>query len=277
TRSVTPTTSWPCSTSSAAATDESTPPLIPTTMPTAMATTNLSRRRALARSRDQLVEPVELLARGVRDLDATRALVADDAHARAQCDPERALDRGELGRPAQCPARGLCALGLHALLGRAHRPRVREDLLAELQLVGRGVEREQRAGVTQRAPTGAQIRLDGIGQLQKTQAVCDAAPVPRNSLGELFLRPPKLGEQPLVGFRLFHRVQVLAEQVLHQGQLEGLGIGRIPDHGRDSGYSSHLCGTPAALADHQLIGLAEAPDNHGLQEAALLQRLRQVM
>ena len=36
TRSVTPTTSWPASTSSAAATDESTPPLMPTTMRSAM-------------------------------------------------------------------------------------------------------------------------------------------------------------------------------------------------------------------------------------------------
>ena len=32
TRKVTPTTSWPCSSNRAAATDESTPPLMPTTM-----------------------------------------------------------------------------------------------------------------------------------------------------------------------------------------------------------------------------------------------------
>src|SRR5689334_5546673 len=271
TRSVTPTTSWPCSTSSAAATDESTPPLIPTTMRSAMLTRKLAR--SLARRRDQLAEPVELLARGIRDLDPARALVADDAHARGERDAQRVLDRGELGGAPQRPAGRLYALGLHPLLGRAHRPRVRENLLAKLQLIGRGVEREQRTRMAHREATCAQIGLDRLGQLQKTQAVRDAAAVARDSLGQLFLRPPEFGEQALVGLRLFHRIEVFAEQVLHQGELEGLGVGRFPDDGRNFHYSSHLCCSPTPLADDQLVALAESPDDHRLQHAALLQRL----
>src|SRR6267142_6436089 len=77
TRMVTPTASYPASTSSAAATEESTPPLMPTTIRWAL-TGSVSRT-------DQHGEPLELVGVGVRDLDAPLALAADDPHARHEC------------------------------------------------------------------------------------------------------------------------------------------------------------------------------------------------
>src|SRR5512144_1113185 len=131
TRSVIPMTSTPCSTRRAAATDESTPPLRPTTMRSCMPSI-LARGR-----RDQLGQAIELLAGGVGDLDAARALAADEAHAGGQRHAKRVLDRGELRRPPEMPAHRARALGLYALLGRAHGPRVRQDLLAKTELLGR--------------------------------------------------------------------------------------------------------------------------------------------
>src|SRR6266404_8828205 len=92
TRSVTPITSTPCSTRSAAATDESTPPLMPTTMRSFMRSI-LARRR-----RDQLGQPIQFLAGGVADLDAPGALAADDAHPRGERHAQRVFDRGQLRR-----------------------------------------------------------------------------------------------------------------------------------------------------------------------------------
>src|SRR5262245_55242765 len=70
TRIVTPTTSWPASRSSAAATEESTPPLIPTTMRSA-GIASVSRAE---QSRDAL----ELVGVRVDDLDPSLALGPHD-------------------------------------------------------------------------------------------------------------------------------------------------------------------------------------------------------
>src|SRR5262249_31057789 len=92
TRMVTPMTSAPCSTSSAAATDESTPPLMPTTMRSAICFSLVPRA-------EQLGQALELVRRRVADLDLTLSLVADDPHARHQAALQRFLERRELDRP----------------------------------------------------------------------------------------------------------------------------------------------------------------------------------
>src|SRR5258708_20075420 len=78
---VTPITSKPRSTRSAAATDESTPPDMPTTMREDIGL------MILGAPAQQFGEPLELLGVGVADLDRTGPLAAADPHARH----ERAL------------------------------------------------------------------------------------------------------------------------------------------------------------------------------------------
>src|SRR6266542_5189429 len=133
TRSVMPTTSWPCSTSRAAATEESTPPLIPTTTRSAMSG---SLPALAARAGDELGQAVQLFARGVGDLDPARALGPDQPHPRGERRAERVLHGGQVGgSPQQTPGR-LDALLLDVLFGCADRPRVGEDLLSQLELLG---------------------------------------------------------------------------------------------------------------------------------------------
>src|SRR5882762_10743822 len=103
---VIPTTSRPCSTSSAAATDESTPPLMPTTIRSAISRGGfailVSRdlgRRALVPRAEQVGQTLELVRRRVADLDLTLAFVADDPDARHQAALKRFLERCHLDRP----------------------------------------------------------------------------------------------------------------------------------------------------------------------------------
>src|SRR5258706_11150965 len=103
TRSVTPTTSYPCSTSNAAATDESTPPLIPTTIRSmAIDLTATSSRAAGA---EELGDAFELVGRGVDDLDLPSAFVAADHDPRHQGALERLLERGHLRGVPAAPSR----------------------------------------------------------------------------------------------------------------------------------------------------------------------------
>src|SRR5215470_2942360 len=177
TRSVTPTTSKPCSTSSAAATEESTPPLIPTITRSFNAGPPALPSPASAPPRQDLGDAVEVLGGRVCDLDPTVPLVAHEPYSRAQRLAERVLERGDLGRAARGAARLDHALLLHALLGRAHRPRVGEDLLAQAKLLGHGVQREQRARMAHREPAGAEVGANGLGKLEEPETVRDRAAI----------------------------------------------------------------------------------------------------
>src|SRR6266850_8357826 len=167
TRMVTPTTSTPRSTRSAAATEESTPPDMPTTMREAMTSMGLiisSPRTAGIRSQarlacscgshrgpatfwlalhpraEQFGEALELVGVGVRDLDRAEPLAAADADARHERALERLLDGRQLGRvPTRRPRAHGAARRLdraRGLVGRAHGPRVRQDLVAQAKLIG---------------------------------------------------------------------------------------------------------------------------------------------
>src|SRR5690348_283398 len=124
TRIVTPTAAYPASTTSAAATEESTPPLIPTTMRSRLIT-SVSRA-------DQHGQPLELVGVGIRDLDAPLALAADDAHAGHERALQSIFERGQLGRAPALLGSWRAAGGgrAHGVLGGAHRPVVGEDFVA---------------------------------------------------------------------------------------------------------------------------------------------------
>ena len=125
-------------------------------------------------------------------------------------------------------------------------------------------------------PEVQQVGLDQGRELEHPQAIGDAAPIAPDALGKLLLGPPELREQPLVGLGLFHRIQIFAEQVFDQRQFQALGVGRFPDNGGNAGQAGQLGSAPAPLADDELVALADAPDDHRLQNACLLKRCREV-
>ena len=117
-----------------------------------------------------------------------------------------------------------------------------------------------------RQPTRAQVALDRLGKLQEAQTVGDRAAVAADPLRQLLLRPLELRQQLLVGLGLVHRVQVLAEQVLDQGELQALTVGRLPKEGRDPFEPGELRGPPPSLAGDELIALALATDDDRLNQ-----------
>src|SRR5882672_8995491 len=136
TRIVTPTASCPCSTSSAAATDESTPPLMPTTT----RSITVSPSWASMSRFEQPGKPLELVRRRVGDLDRAAPPVAAKSDARHERAGEPILERDELGGAA--PRRARDAVNADRVLRRAYRPVVREDLVAQAQLLSLRRQRE---------------------------------------------------------------------------------------------------------------------------------------
>src|SRR5262245_20517212 len=220
---VTPMTSAPCSTSSAAATDESTPPLMPTTMRSAI-------WFALVPRAEQLGQPLELVRRRVADLDLTLSLVADNPHARHQAPLQRFLEGRELDRPPPPLARRQAAgfgdrlLGANRALGGAPRPIVRQDLVGQLELPGHRRQREQRARVAHRQPPTSQVGLNLLREPQQPQTVRDRRAVLADPLRELLLRPREFRQELLIGLRRLDRVQVLAQEILDQRELDALCV-----------------------------------------------------
>ena len=82
------------------------------------------------------------------------------------------------------------ASALHAFLGGPHRPLVLEDLVPQLQLLGRVRQGEHRPRMAHGQTAGPKIVLDAARQAEQPKTVGDRAPILADSLGQLLLRPP---------------------------------------------------------------------------------------
>src|SRR3990170_5530077 len=122
-----------------------------------------------------------------------------------------------------------------------------------------------------REPSGSKIGLDRLRELEKPEAVGDAAPILADALGELLLGPGELRQELLVGLGLLDGVQVLAEQVLDEGELQALGIRRLAYHCGNLLETRELGCPPAPLSYDQLVPLPGSPDHDRLDDAGLAQ------
>src|SRR6266852_2800627 len=214
--------------------------------------------RALVLSREELAEALELFGVGERDFDLAAAGRADDRHSGQQRALERLLERGQLGGMSTPAAGGLLGRGrglngANGVFGRAYRPVVGQDLVAEPERIGGAGQREERARVAHRQPAASEISLDLVGQTQKPQDIRNRGSVTADPLAELFLGPAELLEKLAIGFGLLHGVQILAQKVLNERELEALGVARLADDRRNPLEAGLASGTPAPLSGDQLI------------------------
>src|SRR5215469_5906816 len=121
-------------------------------------------------------------------------------------------------------------------------------------------------------PSAPEIRLDRPGQSEESKAIGNRAPVASHALAELLLRPREVGEKPLEGLRLLHRVQIFSEEILDERELERLGIGGFADDGRNVRQPRHPRGPPATLADYQLIFLSDSSNDDWLENPGSSER-----
>ncbi len=127
-----------------------------------------------------------------------------------------------------------------------------------------------------------ELLLDRRWQCQQSQGIGDVAAALADGLGDLCLATAELVHQAAVGFRLLQRRQILALQILDEGDLEHLGIAERPDDDRHLVQPGALRGAPAPLAGDQLkIGARLAalalhrPHEQGLDHAFFADRLNQ--
>jgi hypothetical protein len=117
--------------------------------------------------------------------------------------------------------------------------------------------------------------LDPRGELQEPKRIRHGRSSLTDSRGEVFLAEPEFLDQLPVGIGRLERIEVLALEVLDQGELELVPVGQLPNHGRDPVEAGCLSSALASLAGHQLVSIDRLGDQDRLQDAVLDDARRQ--
>ncbi len=105
------------------------------------------------------------------------------------------------------------------------------------------------------------------GELEQAQEVGDRGAVLAGALGHLLLGEAEVAGEALVGAGLLDRVEVLALEVLDDGDLHRLLVGDLADDGGDGGFAGALGGEPAALSGDELEASGVLADGDGLDDS----------
>ena len=137
---------------------------------------------------------------------------------------------------------------------------------------------DQRPGVAGAELARPHQVLHALGQLQQAQRVGEMAAALADDLGEVLLRVAVAVHQELVPLPFLDRVQVLALDVLDDGDLDRFLVGQRADDHRHVMQIGELRRAPAALAGDDLIGVARRrPDHERLHQPALADRGRKLL
>src|SRR5688572_27005469 len=128
--------------------------------------------------------------------------------------------------------------------GLAHREPLLRDQRADLGLLARGRQRKQRAGMAHFQFALLDQGADGLRQVEQAQQVRYRRARAADGLGGLLVRELELHDQAGKRERLLERVQVLALDVLDQGERDGVLVVDAPQHSRDLVQARHLRGAP---------------------------------
>ena len=87
--------------------------------------------------------------------------------------------------------------------------------------------------------------------------------------GHLLLSQPKLGDQTLVGFSLFHGVEIFPLNILHQRHFKQLFFGKIFYNAGNVSIPRQLCGSKTPFAGNKLVAILESPYKQWLNNSLL--------
>ncbi len=117
-----------------------------------------------------------------------------------------------------------------------------------------------------------------FGEAEQAQQVGDSGAGLAHRLGNLGLGQTKLVLQALQGEGFFHRVEVLALDVLDQCHGDGGIVRNLADDGWNAIEFGNLGGAPAAFAGNQFIApFGNRPHHHRLHHPLLTDRVRQFL
>src|SRR5579875_3430837 len=221
--------------------------------------------------------PGTVKAAGGRAQDATvapRCPAADRRAGRARR-PNRTRSRSSprgagVSRPRRQPPaalRELFRLGLRKL--------ARHHLTGELHLLVDALDGEHGAGVSRAELAGLELRLHGIGERQEAERVGDRGPTLADACRDLLLGHAVDLAQVPIGLGLLERRQVLALEVLDEGELEPLARGAFPhQHGHLREPGTDGC-PQAALAGNHLVAAGHGAHDERLRQPVPGDRVRE--
>ena len=94
--------------------------------------------------------------------------------------------------------------------------------------------------------------LNLLVEIEQSHGICDRGAALPDFLRNIVLAHPEFPGEAGVGLRFFDRVKVGALQILDQGQLEDLEIGRLPNDNGRLAQPDFLGRAPAAFPGDQL-------------------------
>ena len=131
-----------------------------------------------------------------------------------------------------------------------------DGLLGKAEHGVRRVEGHEGLGVSEAELGGFDQGEDIGGELEQAQEVGDRGAVLAGALRHLLLGEAEFAGEALVGAGLLDGVEILALEVLDDGDLHGLLVGDLADDGGDGGFAGALGGEPAALSGDELEAFA---------------------
>src|SRR5690349_4327559 len=107
-------------------------------------------------------------------------------------------------------------------------------------------------------------------QAQQSQHVGYGGTVLSNAARHFFLRHSKLCNEPFVGLRFLHGIQIFALKVLNKCQLKRRILAGLTDHGRNPVESGPLRSPPPTLSSDKLEKtVLQRPDDDRLHNPVL--------
>ena len=174
-----------------------------------------------------------------------------------------------------------CCVVIEELLGElfrgAHGEFAADDLIGRQQLTVMVLDGEHRFGVSYGELTLRDKNLNVLVKIEQTHGIRHAGTRFADAAGDFLLLHAKLAGQPHVAGCLFHRVEILALEVLDESHLKHISIGCFTLDDGYRGQPEFSGGAPAALAGDQFELAIHRPDDERLDDAMLSDRLNQIV
>ena len=210
------------------------------------------------------VDPFKIGRGCVRELDPASHEVPDDSHPGAEGQAQFFLN-GLHFRGASSRSGPPGAAGLDPRLRGPNRPVLCQNALSEMKLGRRRGKAQQGSCMTHGEPTRPQVFLDQLGQPEEPEGVRNRGTVLPKAPGQLLLSPAEFGQEPLVGLCCFHRIEILAKEILDEAEFECLGVARLAHDRRHARQARLLGSSPPALPHKNLVLRPSRPHDKGLK------------
>jgi len=140
------------------------------------------------------------------------------------------------------------------------------DLFGGSNLEGVLGEAQEDLGVADGELAGAEGVEKGRSQLEESEGIGDGGAAATDLLGDLFLGEFELGLELGVTGGFLKRIQVLALEVLDEGEFEDLAVGGGPFDDGNLGQAGEAGSTPATFAGDEFESFADGADDERLDD-----------